>query len=1065
MAERVGHFLWEDHTDEDSQLSELDEDDIDSRRFNLAPLLLKIVPTELEVMHICYTNLKASTSAEIGRLVKKLLETSPDILREYLIHLQEHMITVITPSTSGARNIHVMMEFLLIILSDMHKDFIHHDKLFDLLAHVGALTKEVSTLVRDLEEKLRNKEGNDQTNRATLDLLENIELLKKDLKHVYLKAPDSSQCCFPMSDGPLFMLLLQRHLDDLLDSNAYSIALIKEEIGLVKEDLESIRSFFINIEQEWYKDLWARVLNMAYEAKDVIDSIIVRDNGLLHLIFSLPITIKKMKLIKEEVSDLHEKIPKNRDLIIVNSPKKPVESKSLTTDKIIVGFKEETNLILRKLTSGPADVDVISITGMPGSGKTTLAYKVYNDKSVSSHFDLRAWCTVDQGYDEKKLLNKIFNQVSDSDLKLSENIDVADNLRKQLYGKRYLIVLDDVWDTNTWDELTRPFPDCKKGSRIILTTREKEVALHGKLYTDPLNLRLLRSEESWELLEKRAFGNESCPNELMDVGKEIAENCKGLPLVADLIAGVIAGREKKKNLWLEVLNNLHSFIFKNEVEVMKVIEISYDHLPDHLKPCLVYFASKPKDTAISFLELKIVWVSEGFVEKTNMKSMEEVVKIYVDDLISSSLVICFNEIGDNPTYQLHDLVHDFCLIKAREEKLLGLTSSSAPSDLLSRQITIDDDTEHFWLNFVLFGSNKKRHSGKHLYSLTINGDGLDDYVSDACHLRHLRLLRALYLYINVRDSLLNEICMLNHLRLLCIRTQVESLPLSFSNLWNLESLVLDNKGSTLVLLPRIWDLVKLGLLSVNVCSFFDMDANESILIAEDTKLEKLRILGKLMLSYSKDTEDIFKRFPNLQNLTFELKESWDYSTEQHWFPKLDCLTELEELMVRFESSNTNDSGSSTAINRSWDFHFPSSLRRLCLNEFPLTSNSLSTIARLRNLEELSLNSTIIQGEEWNMGEEDTFKNLKFLNLEYVTLSKWEVGEESFPVLEKLELEGCYDLEEIPPSFGDIWSLKIIKLTDCPQLEDSAMKIKEYAEDMRGGDELQVVGRKNIPLFK
>ncbi|KAH0657446.1 hypothetical protein KY289_026194 [Solanum tuberosum] len=702
-----------------------------------------------------------------------------------------------------------------------------------------------------------------------------------------------------------------------------------------------------------YKDLWAHVLDVAYEAKDIIDSIIIRDNGLLHLIFSLPITIKKIKLIKEEVSDLHDKIPKNRGLIVVNSPKKPDRSKSLTTDKIIVGFKEETNLILRNLMSGPADLDVISITGMPGSGKTTLAYKVYNHKSVSSHFDLRAWCTVDQEYDEKKLLNKIFNQVSGSDSKLSENIDVADKLRKQLCGKRYLIVLDDVWDTTTWDELTRPFPEVVKGSRIILTIRKKEVALHGKRYTDPLDLRLLRSEESLELLEKRAFGNESCPNELLDVGKEIAENCKGLPLVVDLIAGVISGREKKKSVWLEVVNNLHSFILKNKVEVMKVIEISFDHLPDHLKPCLLHFASYPKDNATEIYELKAVWVAEVFVEKMEMKSMEEVVKIYLDDLISSSLVICFNEIGEDPTCQVHDLVHDFCLIKARKEKLFDRISSSAPSDL----------------GLILSCS------------------------------------------VQIRESIL------------------------------------------------------LRVLFVSACSFFDVDADGSILIAEDTKLENLRLLGKLVLSYSKDTEDIFKRLPNLQQLGFELKESWDYSTEQYWFPKLDFLTELEDLTVAFVRSNTNDSGPSVATNRPWNFHFPSSLKRLWLCNFPLTSDSLSTIARLPNLEELLIYRTIIQGEEWNMGEEDTFENLKFLNLYQVALSKWEVGEESFPVLEKLELEGCCDLEEIPPSFGDIWSLKIIKLIESPQLEDSAMKIKEYAGDMRGGDELQVVGRKNIPLFK
>uniref|UniRef100_M1D7E3 Plant resistance protein n=1 Tax=Solanum tuberosum TaxID=4113 RepID=M1D7E3_SOLTU len=98
-----------------------------------------------------------------------------------------------------------------------------------------------------------------------------------------------------------------------------------------------------------------------------------------------------------------------------------------------------------------------------------------------------------------------------------------------------------------------------------------------------------------------------------------------------------------------------------------------------------------------------------------------------------------------------------------------------------------------------------------------------------------------------------------------------------------------------------------------------------------------------------------------------------------------------------------------------------------------------------------------------MGEEDSFENLKFLKLEQVTLAMWDIGEESFPVLEKLELWGCHKLMEIPPSVGDICSLKIIKLVESPQLEDSAMKIKEYIEDMRGGDVLQILGLNNIPL--
>ncbi|XP_047269356.1 putative late blight resistance protein homolog R1A-4 [Capsicum annuum] len=227
---------------------------------------------------------------------------------------------------------------------------------------------------------------------------------------------------------------------------------------------------------------------------------------------------------------------------------------------------------------------------------------------------------------------------------------------------------------------------------------------------------------------------------------------------------------------------------------------------------------------------------------------------------------------------------------------------------------------------------------------------------------------------------------------------------------------------------------------MTACSFFDIDIDGPILIAEHSKLENLRDLRTLVLSYSKETEDIFIRFPNLQSLVFDLKESWDYLKERYWFPKLDHLTELDYLRANFESSNANDSGASLATNWSWDFYFPSNLKTLLLYDFPLALDSISTIARLPNLEELLLRRTIMQGEEWNMREEGTFENLKFLYLEEVALAKWEFGEESFPMLEKLVLMRFHmlteippnfgdKLTEIPPNFGDICSLKIIQLVE------------------------------------
>lgn len=142
----------------------------------------------------------------------------------------------------------------------------------------------------------------------------------------------------------------------------------------------------------------------------------------------------------------------------------------MASGKIIVGFEEETNRRIRKLASGLADLDFILIAGMPGwvSGK-----KVKNDKSISSHFDIRAWCTVCQEYVEKELLNKIFNQVTGSDSKLSENNDAVDKVRKQLYGKWSLIVLDDLCDNTKRDDLTRPLQEVEKASRFIFITHNQ----------------------------------------------------------------------------------------------------------------------------------------------------------------------------------------------------------------------------------------------------------------------------------------------------------------------------------------------------------------------------------------------------------------------------------------------------------------------------------------------------------------------------------------------------------------------------------------------------------------
>ncbi|KAH0692230.1 hypothetical protein KY285_019327 [Solanum tuberosum] len=343
--------------------------------------------------------------------------------------------------------------------------------------------------------------------------------------------------------------------------------------------------------------MWVRALDWAYEAEHVINSILVRDNALSHLIFSLPSVTDKTKLIVAEVTSLQLEDNNGDRSLDAKSFVEPIESTSSPFVEVTVGHeKEESKIIGQLLNQHECELDVISIVGMPGLGKTTLANKVYNNTLVASHFKIRASCTVSQKYNKSNVLREILQQVTGSEVKGSED-DLAEKLRRALYDKRYLIVLDDVWDIATGEMLIACFPKLKRGDRVILTSRISKVGSQVKCRTAPIDLQVLTPEKSWELFEKRVFGEGSCPAELSNVGHQIVKKCKGLPLAIVLIAGVIVrGKKKEKNLWLKIQHNLDSFISANiNLQMMKVMQLSYDHLPCHLKPLLLYFARSQKN--------------------------------------------------------------------------------------------------------------------------------------------------------------------------------------------------------------------------------------------------------------------------------------------------------------------------------------------------------------------------------------------------------------------------------------------------------------------------------------
>ncbi|CAI9117674.1 OLC1v1019121C1 [Oldenlandia corymbosa var. corymbosa] len=335
--------------------------------------------------------------------------------------------------------------------------------------------------------------------------------------------------------------------------------------------------------QNLYGDLtFLRTLLMSHQHKlDDLDeemhdliAVVICDAGILvcclflkgdegeveNLDFRFSALVEKFKLIKGE-----EKAQKFPLLWASNLPqarlseydktysKMPPTSEYLVLDESVVGLRDEADMMIKQLIKRTKKLDIFSVVGMPGLGKTTFAKKVYNDPSIMFHFDVRSWCCVSQVYSKRSLLLEILGEVVDQIFNKSED-NLAVVLYRHLKGKRYLIVLDDLWDISAWNSLKLSFPDDANGSRILLTSRHHDVALQIKPDRQPYSLRSLTRDESWELLQKNIRYIKGCSPTLTSHGMEVVELCKGLPLMILIVAGILASMEEDN--WGEVADGL-----------------------------------------------------------------------------------------------------------------------------------------------------------------------------------------------------------------------------------------------------------------------------------------------------------------------------------------------------------------------------------------------------------------------------------------------------------------------------------------------------------------------------
>lgn len=184
-----------------------------------------------------------------------------------------------------------------------------------------------------------------------------------------------------------------------------------------------------------------------------------------------------------------------------------------------------------------------------------------------------------------------------------------------------------------WNDLGRYFPDDGNGSRILVTSRNKDAIPDDSIIHV---LPSLSNDQCWELLKMKVFDQKPCPPELIRIGKKIATNCRGLPH-AVVTAGILASTENEETTWEDVGRDLASHIFYDGNN--SVMERSFQHLPEYLWPCLLYFGVFSENEHINVRELLRFWIAEGFLGKNQEKNADIVAEEYLMELIDRNLVM------------------------------------------------------------------------------------------------------------------------------------------------------------------------------------------------------------------------------------------------------------------------------------------------------------------------------------------------------------------------------------------------------------------------------------------
>ncbi|XP_066360105.1 disease resistance protein RPM1-like [Miscanthus floridulus] len=366
-----------------------------------------------------------------------------------------------------------------------------------------------------------------------------------------------------------------------------------------------------------------------------------------------------------------------------------LDSTCLNIEDNVVGIEEETAWLVQQLIHGQKELTIVSVCGMGGLGKTTLVRQVYKKDEVKQHFNCFAWIAVSQSYNIEHLLREMLKQLQEKQKDVPHRVDTMDlaslveKLANFLQDKRYLIVLDDMWSRDAWVLLDHALSIGKKGSRIVITTRNEDVA---SLADDEQHtqLKTLGKKEAWDLFCSKAFPRlegKTCPQSVAYWAEKIVDKCEGLPLAIVAIGSLLSRKKPYENEWNSFYHQLVWQIGNNPDlnSVRNALDLIINYLPGNLKNCFLYCGLFPEDPWIGGEQLIRLWIAEGFIEERGPSiTMEEVGGEYLNEIAQRSLlqVVQRDAYGRAKIFQMHDLVRDIVVSKCTSEKFSLLLDNS-----------------------------------------------------------------------------------------------------------------------------------------------------------------------------------------------------------------------------------------------------------------------------------------------------------------------------------------------------------------------------------------------------